>query len=340
MKAVVWNGPYDMSLREVPVPEPSGGEVLIKTQAVGICGSDLEVYTGRFKQSKPPLILGHEGGGIVHRLGEGVSSVKEGDRVAVECIIYCGSCEYCRQGRFGLCDNERVLGMIGAQGEYAEYFVAPEKNCHILPDEISWPEAGLIDTLAGPAYAIERVNIPLNGTAAVFGPGPAGLFFCTLVKMRGASKVYLVGTREYRLKYGPLYGADVLINASEDDPVAIIKKETGGKGVDCVIEAAGSERALNEGLLALKKGGFFLLYGVFGGGPISVDVQPIQIYELSVTGTATVSYEPAIRLIQSGAVKVNDLVTHSFTLDELPHAFESGLIEKRMGNYMKGIVLF
>ncbi|MGQ9616286.1 MAG: zinc-dependent alcohol dehydrogenase [Spirochaetota bacterium] len=340
MKAVVWNGPFDMSLQEVPVPEPSKGEVLIRTKAVGICGSDLEVYTGRFKQSKPPLILGHEGGGIVYRVGEEVSKVKEGDRVAVECIIYCGSCEYCRQGRVALCDNEKVLGMIGAQGEYAEYFVAPEKNCHIIPDEISWPEAGLIDTLAGPSYAIEKMHIPLNGTVAVFGPGPAGLFFCALAKIKGASRVYLVGTREYRLKYGPLYGADVLINAGENDPVSIIKNDTGGRGVDCVIEAAGSEKAFNEGLLSLKKGGFFLLYGVFGAGPISVDVQPIQIYEFTVTGTATVSYEPAIKLIKSGEIKVKELITHRFKIDDLPQAFESGLIEKRVGNYMKGVVLF
>jgi L-iditol 2-dehydrogenase len=206
MKAAVWNGPYELSIKEVPVPSPGRDEVLIKTKAVGICGSDLEIYSGNFKQSLPPLILGHEGAGIVHEVGQGVSTVKKGDRVSVECILYCGRCEYCRKGSFGLCANGGVLGMIGAQGEYAEYFVAPEKNCHLLPEEISWPEAGLVDTLAGPAYAIEKINIPLDGTVAVFGPGPAGLFFCKLAKLRGATKVYLVGTREYRLTYGPEYG--------------------------------------------------------------------------------------------------------------------------------------
>ena len=141
MKAAVWNGPGDMAIKDVPVPAPSRGEVLVKTRAVGICGSDLEIYNGRFKQTIPPLILGHEGGGVIHSVGEGVSSVKEGDRVIVECVLYCGKCEYCKKGRFGLCDDGRILGMIGAQGEYAEYFVVPEKNCHILPHEISWPEA-------------------------------------------------------------------------------------------------------------------------------------------------------------------------------------------------------
>jgi len=340
MKAAVWNGPYDLSLQDVDVPSPKRGEVLIETKAVGICGSDLEIYDGRFTQSIPPLILGHEGGGIVHTVGDGVSTVKKGDRVIVECVLSCGRCEYCRKGLYGLCDNGGVLGMVGANGEYAEFFVAPEKNCHALPDEISWPEAGLIDTLAGPVYATARLNFPLESSVAVFGPGPAGLFFCALSKLRGAEKVFLVGTREYRLKHGPEYGADRLINVHEEDAVEAIKAETDGKGVDIVIEAAGSEKALNESLSVLKKGGVMLLYGVFGGGPVSVNVQPIQMSEFTVLGTATVDYPPAIKLIKTGKIKVQGLVSHRFTLEQLPEAFLSGLIEKRHENYMKGVVLF
>jgi L-iditol 2-dehydrogenase len=187
MRAVVWSGPFDLALKEVPVPTPKSGEVLVKTEVVGICGSDIEIYNGRFKQSVPPMIIGHEGGGYVQAVGEGVRSVKPGDRVIVECVLSCGRCEYCKQGRFGLCESGGVLGMVGAQGEYAEYFVAPEKNCHRLPDEISWPEAGLIDTLAGPEYAVSRLLATgyagrsgdepgCPATWAVFGPGPAGLF--------------------------------------------------------------------------------------------------------------------------------------------------------------------
>jgi len=149
-----------------------------------------------------------------------------------------------------------------------------------------------------------------------------------------------VGTREYRLKHGPEYGADRLINVHEEDAVEAIKAETDGKGVDIVIEAAGSEKALNESLSVLKKGGVMLLYGVLGGGPISVDVQPIQMLEYTVLGSATVDYPPAIKLIKTGKVKVQGLVSHRFTLEQLPGAFSSGLIEKRHENYMKGVVLF
>jgi L-iditol 2-dehydrogenase len=340
MKAAVWNGPFDLSLKEVPVPSPAAGEVLIRTKAVGVCGSDLEIYDGRFKQSVPPLILGHEGGGIIEAVGEGVRRVAPGDRVAVECVLSCGRCEYCRRGAFGLCESGGVLGMIGAQGEYAEYFVAPEKNCYRLPDEISWPEAGLIDTLAGPVYAMKKLSVPLNGAVAVFGPGPAGLFFCRLSKLLGATRVYLVGTREYRLQFGAGYGADRTINIHEEDAVQVIRSDTGGKGVDIVVEASGSEKALNEGIAVLKKGGVFLLYGVFGGGPVSIDIQPIQLFEFTLFGTSTVDYPPAINLIETGAVKVGDLISHRFDLEGLIGAFSSGSIENRSGDYMKGVVLF
>lgn len=340
MKAAVWNGPHDLSVQEAPVPSPGTGEVRIKTRVVGVCGSDLEVFSGRYRQSTPPMILGHEGGGVVDAVGDGVSNVRAGDRVIAECMIYCGRCEYCRKGFYGICENIAVMGMMGAQGEYAEYFVVPGRNCHRLPDSISWPEAGLIDTLAGPVYAMEKLNLPLEASVAVFGPGPAGLFFCRLSKLRGAEKVFLVGTRDYRLQLGPRYGADRVVNVHQEDPVEVIRGETGGRGADIVVEAAGSQEALNDCLKVTRKAGVLLVYGVFGAGAIPVEVQPVQLNELQVFGTATVYYPPAIRLIESGKVPVEALVSHRFDLHRLVDAFTSGLIEQRREDYMKGVVLF
>jgi threonine dehydrogenase-like Zn-dependent dehydrogenase len=286
------------------------------------------------------MILGHEGGGIVHAVGDGVSSVRVGDRVVTECLIYCGRCEYCRKGCHGVCENIRVLGITGAQGEYADYYAAPAKNCRRLPGSVSWAEAALIDTLAGPAYAITKLNVPLGAMAAVFGSGPAGLFFCRLLKLRGASRIFLSGTRDYRLRHGPSYGADRTINVNEENPPEVIWGETGGKGADIVIEAAGSQRALNDCLTVVKKAGVLLLYGVFGAGPVSVDVQPVQLRELTMFGTASADYPSAIRLIETGEVAVKDLISHRFTLEELVDAFSSGMIEEKRDNYMKGVVLF
>jgi len=342
MKAAVWNGPYKLSIEDVPRPSASEGEVLIRTKAVGICGSDREVFEGRFKQSVPPLILGHEGGGMVEDVGPGVRRIKKGDRVIVEALLFCGQCDNCLVGRYNLCINHRVIGMIGWQGEYAEYFVAPEKNCHVLPGKISWEEAGLIDTLAGPVHGVTSIDIPLRGSVAVFGPGPAGLFFSRLAKIRGASRVYLVGTRDNRLEFGKRYGADIILNAKREDAVEKILKDNGGKGVDVVIEAAGSEKALNDGMKVLRKGGLLEVYGVFGGGPIPVDIQPIQIHEFLVVGINGYpnKYPLTMKLIEEGIIDVKSLVSHRFSLEQLPDLFASGFIAERRDNYMKGVVLF
>ena len=342
MKAAVWNGPYELSIKQVPRPSPASGEVLIKTKVVGICGSDREVFEGRFKQAIPPLILGHEGGGMVEEVGPDVRKLKKGDRVIVEALLFCGECENCQKSRYNLCVHHKVFGMIGVPGEYADYFAAPEKNCHILPEKVSWEEAGLIDTLAGPVHGISRLDVPLRGSVAVFGPGPAGLFFCRLAKLRGAAKVFLVGTRDNRLDYGKSYGADLAINASKKDAVEQILGATGGRGVDIVIEAAGSEKALNDGMKVLIKGGQLLIYGVFGGGPIAVDIQPIQINEYSIIGINGYPYKypQTIKLIEDGLVDVKSLVSHRFSLEQLPDLFSSGFIAERRENYMKGVVLF
>lgn len=342
MRAVVWDGPYKLSLKEVEKPIPQKKEVLIKTKVVGICGSDLEVYDGRFKQSIPPLIIGHEGGGIVEAVGDEVTSVVKGDRIIAECLLYCGECENCKKGSYNLCANHKVMGMIGHDGEYAEYFVIPEQNVHKLADNISWEEAGLIDTLVGPVGGIEKTNIHLGQSVAVYGPGPAGLFFCKLAKLKGAGKVYLIGTRDYRLSFGEKYGADVTINSKKENVEKFILDDTNGRGVDLAIEAAGSHVALNSALEVIKKGGEILIYGVFGGGPVPVDIQPIQINELIVKGlnSGPFKYPVAIDLISKGVIDAKSVISHVFKIEQLPELFSGGFISNRKEDYMKGVVLF
>jgi len=343
MKAVVYKEPKVLALiTDAAKPEPSPHQVLLETKAVGICGSDLGIYEGKFPKINPPLIIGHEGGGIVRAVGEKVTTVKEGDHVTVSPVLYCGRCEYCKRGEYILCDDGATIGMIDAQGEYAEFFVAPEQNCHLLPDDLSWTVAALVDTLAGPVHETGRIDVPLRSSVAVFGPGPAGLFFCRLAKLRGASKVYLIGTREERLRLGPQYGADVTINIHAESAVDLILGYTRGRGVDIVIEAAGSQQALTDGFQVLRKGGVFLAYGVYHGGPVSVDMQRVVLNEFSVLGVCnnTDGYPVAIELLSMGIIDVAPLITHTFTLDDLPKAFASGLIKERRDGYIKGVVVF
>lgn len=342
MRAAVWEGPYKLSLKTTKKPTPGAGDVLIKTKAVGICGSDLEVFDGRFKQSIPPLVIGHEGGGIVEQVGSNVTEFKPGDRVIVECLLYCNECMNCRTGRYNLCSDHKVIGMIGHDGEYADYFVAPERNVHLLPGNISWPEAGLIDTLAGPVGGIEKTNLQLGSTVAVYGAGPAGLFFAKLAKLRGARKVYVIDIMDNRLAFGAQYGADVTLNSKKENVEEYILDDTQGKGVDLVIDATGAVAALNSGLASVKKGGEVLIYGVFGGGPAAIDVQSIQINELVIKGLngGPLRYPRTIELISNGTISVKELISHTFTLDDIPDLFSTGFIADKEDNYMKGVVLF
>ena len=338
MKAVMWKGPFDLSVEDIPRPKPSRGEVLIKTVAVGVCGSDLEIYEGNFEHAQPPLIPGHEGGGIVEELGTGVAGIDRGSRVMVECVIHCGKCEFCREGRYGLCENGRTIGMIGADGEYAEYFTAPAENCYPLPEQVSWKEAAVTDTLAGPQHGLKGVELNPGDTAAVFGAGPAGLLFCTLLKERGASSVYVVDVQEHRLRLGPQFGADRTLNAEREEVVRIIRDATGGRGVDVVVEAAGSQKSLAEGLQVLRKGGYLLLYGIFGG-PVNVDLHPIQECEYTVVGSCGLDYPAALEFLGRRAAPVELLITHQFDMQGLVDAFKSGMIKEQRDGYIKGVVL-
>lgn len=340
MQAVVWEGPGTLKLKRVPVPEPDAGEVLVETKAVGICGTDLEIFNGQHEQTRPPLIIGHEGTGVVRKVGAGVTKFKEGDRIAVSPIIYCGTCKYCLQGRYSLCDNLKVIGIKDHDGEYAEFFVAPERNCYKLPEDMEWEQAALVDTLAGPVTALSRLGELVGSKVAIFGPGPAGLFFTRLSKLWGASRVYLMGTREERLRLGTQYGADLLINVIKEDPVKAILEDTAGKGVDFAVEAAGSPEALRDSVKILKKGGRLLIYGVLGERNAAIDFQTVLLRELTLFGVAdnTQGYQFAIHLIYSGVVPVKPLITHIISLDELPGFFEKGVIPRREGGYIKGVV--
>ena len=340
MRAVIWEGPGKLAVKEVPVPRPAADEVLIETKAVGICGTDVEIFEGRHEQSQPPLIIGHEGAGVVREVGESVINLKEGDRVVVSPIVYCGVCQCCLRSRYSLCDNLRVIGIKDYPGEYAEFFVAPERNCFKLPDGMEWESSALVDTLAGPITALQRLGALLGAKVAVFGPGPAGLFFTRLSKVWGASEVYLVGTRNERLRLGTQYGADLTVNVREENAVRVIREQTRGEGVDVAIEAAGSAKALREGLEVLRKGGTLLVYGVLGEKLASIDFQDLLLRELTLFGVAdnTQGYPLAIHLIHSSVVPVKPLLTHVIKLSELPDFFNCGTIQKRKEGYIKGVV--
>ena len=172
MKALVWEGPRKIKLKEIETPRPKEGELLIKTKSVGVCGSDLEIYKGGFAHSVPPLILGHEACGVVEEVSESVENIQVGERIVVDPGIFCGKCEFCRNGSYWQCNHRDILGMQKHNGAYAEYFVMPHLSCYSIPGDMDWNEAALIDILADPLHALNMMPLQIGETVAVFGPGP------------------------------------------------------------------------------------------------------------------------------------------------------------------------
>ncbi len=324
----------------VEKPRPQPQEVLIQTKAVGICGTDLSIYKGEYPQIKLPMVMGHEAAGVIAKVGNGVKSLGEGEKVVVDPGLSCGRCWFCRRGSYYQCENGKIIGVDAGKGAYAEYFTAPAENCYRLPHDISWKQAALVDTLACSLHSMNLLSCEWGEVVAVLGPGPAGLCFLQLAKLRGTRRVILTGTRSERLSLGKELGADLVINTKEeDDIVQKICEETNGRGVDLSIVACGAGQAVRDAISMTRKQGRIMIYGVFSKPIDVIDVEAIMIKELTIYGSAGASwaYDAAISLISSKRVKVESMITHRFKLEDLEKAFT--IIEERKEGYIKGMVV-
>ena len=333
MKAIVLTGPGEHELREVPVPQPQAYEVLSKVRAVAICGSDPEIFQGGLAGIWPPyypFIAGHEWAGEVVALGEGVTNLKIGDRVAGEPHKGCGFCENCKAGRYTLCMNygnsqsgHRHYGFVN-DGAYAQYAVHSANAVTKIPDTVSFAEGSLGDTAAVSLHGLELTGITPGGTAVIIGPGPIGLLAMRLAKAMGAAKVIMVGRRS-RLEASQRLGADMVVDFEKVNPVEAVREITQGRGADEVFECSGAAGTLTQSILMVKKGGKISLLGV----PEAEVQEPVpfkQIVhdEIMITGSRA---DPntmwrAIEMIAAGKLNVQDLITHKFSIDSYQEALD------------------
>ncbi len=211
MKAAVWTGINQIEIQEVPVPEPGPGEVLVKVRSAGVCRTDLEVVAGKFNYGRPPHILGHEIAGEVAALGKGAARRRVGERVVVETSIGCGECPECRRGDRHLCGRMEEIGSAPHQGGYAQYVKAPEGNLVLIPENVSFDEAGIVESVVCPVGGLMRFGVRFGETVLVYGVGPAGAAFIQGAKAMGAGKVIAVARNRERLERAGKMGADLLI---------------------------------------------------------------------------------------------------------------------------------
>ncbi|WP_126426168.1 alcohol dehydrogenase catalytic domain-containing protein [Brevibacillus marinus] len=339
MKAIVAYGPHDYRLEERPTPKPGWGEVIVKVLACGVCASDIKAFKGagmywgdEFNQAwmKAPVTPGHEFFGEVVALGEGAAEkhgVQLGDWVIAEQLIPCETCRYCKRGEYWMCQVHNMFGFQKevAEGGMAEYMRFPQNAIvHKIPRTLTLEQAAIIEPLACAIHAVQRAKIELDDTVVIAGAGPLGLFMVQVAHLKTPKNLVVLDMKDERLELSRKYGADTLINPAKEDAVEKVLQLTDGYGCDVYIETTGHPSGVTQGLKMIRKLGRFVEFSVFGQ-PTTADWSVIgDKKELDVLGShiSPYTYPIAINLLERGLVKVDDIVTHSFSLDEYQKAFE------------------
>lgn len=326
MKAVVFPGDKRVEIREVPVPVPGSGEVLIKMKASAICRSDMSLYYGNpvvggDAAKSGSIYPGHEPAGEVAQVGEGVTRFKPGDRVAVYLAVGCGECAHCKSGYRMFCKEWKCVG-FDIHGGDADYLVVPEENCMRIPDEMSFLVAAVSTDAVGTLYhAQKRLNISGRDTLVIFGMGPMGGAGVMVAKGLGAT-VIAVDMLDERLEVAKELGADYVINGKEN-VLERIMEITGGRGADAAIDCSGSPHAQNTALNSLRPHGRAAFIGEGRELTINPSNQLIR-KQITIMGSwyfPIFEYDEIARFIIERKLPVEKLVSHTFRLEEAATAF-------------------
>ncbi|HLA98304.1 MAG TPA: zinc-binding dehydrogenase [Anaerolineales bacterium] len=323
--AVFYAGDQPLKIEEVPTPTPAPGEALIKVAACGVCHTDLHYLDhGVPTFKKPPLILGHEVSGVIAALGGGASPWKEGDRVLLPAVYGCGQCAMCRTGRENVCEKMVMFGN-NVDGGYAEYIIAPAKDLLRLPDELPLEEGAIIaDAVTTPYHAVvNRGNLKPGDQVVVFGCGGIGLNLVQIAAALGGN-VIAVDILPEKLDWARQLGARITLNGRDYERIdKEIRKLTGG-GADIGFEAIGNPITQAQTFASLRTGGRFVVVG-FSAQPMSLDIGRVMYREMEIVGSLgcrAVDYPRVLELARQNKIKVKELVTARFALEEINLAFD------------------
>jgi L-iditol 2-dehydrogenase len=328
MKAIRIHEIGELRLHDEADPVAAEDEVVLSVRAVGLCGSDLHWYEqagiGDARLDRP-LVLGHEFAGVIDSGG------RRGERVAVDPAIACRECRYCQEGNPNFCNHMRFAGHGTVDGALREKLSWPKFLLHRLPDEVTDIEGAMLEPLGVALHALSLGHVLPGMSVGVFGCGPIGLMLVQLVRAAGATRIVTTDRLPHRLDAARSFGATDVILAEEGRENAEISAAVGKDGADIVFEAAGDNAAVESALGAARPGSKVILIGIPGDDrtAFSASVARRKGLTLKLVRRMKHTYPRAIRLIQSGLVDVNALVTHRFPLTEYKAAFETA--RKREG---------
>ncbi|BBI30891.1 2,3-butanediol dehydrogenase [Cohnella abietis] len=346
MQALRWHGLKDLRLETIEAPAPKRGQVKIKVEACGICGSDLHEYAAGpifipegaphpLTKEQAPIVMGHEFSGQIVEVGEGVTRFQINDRVVVEPIFSCGTCAACKQGKYNLCDKMGFLGLAGGGGGFSEYVAADEHMVHKIPDSLSYEQGALVEPSAVVLYAVRSSQFKVGDRAVVFGTGPIGLLLIEALKASGASEIYAVELSAERRNKAAELGA-VVLNPAETDVVAEIQRLTDG-GADVCYEVTGVPAVLNQAIEATKISGQIMIVSIFER-QATIHPNQLVLKERNIAGIIGYRnvFPAVIKLMQQGYFPAEKLVTKRIGLgDIVEEGFEALIKEK---NQIKIIV--
>jgi len=330
-----------MELRQAPEPGLAGPkDVLLRVDTLGVCGSDVHYFTqGKIGPVAAPfpLILGHELTARVLEAGSEVTTLRPGQRVAVDPLIACGECDQCLAGRKHTCRHQKFLGSLGQPGALSERLVMPAACCSAVPDSLDDDEAAVVEPLSIGVYAAQMARISPGARVGIIGSGPIGLCTLLAIQAQTPATVYVTDLVEDRLAVARTCGAAWIGNPLRQDVVGAIQ-QLEPLGLDVVFECAGEQSAIDQGLELLKPGGTLLIIGIPEVDRISFNINLMRRNELRIFNVRRQNecVEAAIDLIASGKVDVRPLVTHHFSLEETARAFE--LVSSRSDGVVKAII--
>ncbi|MFC5402764.1 galactitol-1-phosphate 5-dehydrogenase [Cohnella soli] len=329
MKALVYEGPRDMKMREAEVPAPEVGEVLIKVAYSGICGSELSGYLGHNALRKPPLIFGHEFSGTIAAIGEGVAGRPDlliGARVTANPLVTCGRCSYCLRGMQQLCAERKLLS-AALPGSNAEYVKIPATFVYALPDHVSFQQGALVEPIACGVRVAELAAAKPGDRVLIMGMGPIGLFILQALRVYGVRDVVAVDLNKDRLEMAEALGATA-VHPKETDTAEAIRAMTGGAGVQVAIDAVGSAATRRVCVEHCAPGGKVVVTGLHEAES-SLQVNHMIRQEISLSGSfaySAINFQTALRWLSEGQIDLRD-----WTI-EAPLEAGQEWFEKLLGN--------
>jgi L-iditol 2-dehydrogenase len=319
--------PRKFRMTEGVVTEPGPGEIQVRVEAVGICGSDMHNFSeGRVGDTlcRYPAVLGHEPTGVVIKTGPGVTGWAPGDRAVLEPAVYCYHCEFCLTGRHNICQHIRFLSTPPEPGFFRQCLNLPAANVLPLPASVGFREGTLFEPLGVALHSMKFAAIQPLETAAVFGAGPIGLMTVVLLKMCGAGRVFSIEPVPHRREMARALGADEVIDPHAADAAREILSATGQRGVDVTIDCATKEDTLDQCVGATRNGGRMVVTGIPDEIRVPLDWHTARRKELVIYNVRRSNHETeaALELLRDYPSRFAPIVTHTFPMDQVQQAFE------------------